>query len=43
MPYYGLRKYDPLATYLAGLTVEEVTLTLGEIEAILGAALPPSA
>ena len=40
---YGPRKYDPLATYLAALPSAEVTLTLGEIEAIIGAPLPASA
>ena len=40
---YGPRKYDPLADYLAALTVDEVTLTFAEIEAIIGAPLPPSA
>jgi hypothetical protein len=39
----GLSKYAPLTRYLAGLTVEEVTLTFAEIERILGTALPPSA
>ena len=39
----GLRKYEPLADYLAALAAEEMTLTLAEIEAIIGAPLPPSA
>ena len=39
----GPRKYDPLVAYLASLTADEVRLTLVEIEAIIGAALPPSA
>ena len=43
MPTRGPRKYDPLATYLAGLTAEEMTLAFAAIEAILGAALPTSA
>ena len=43
MSHYGPRKYDPLTRYLAGLVVDEVSLTFGEIEAILGAPLPPSA
>ena len=40
---YQPRKYDPLTRYLAALTTDEVTLTFGEIEAILGAPLPRSA
>jgi len=40
---YGQSKYQPLADYLATLTVDEVMLTFAEIEAILGTALPPSA
>jgi hypothetical protein len=43
MPYYGPRKYAPLTTYLTGLTADELTLAFGEIEAILGTTLPPSA
>ena len=43
MPHYGPRKYDPLTRYLAALTVDEVTLTFPEIEAIIGAPLPASA
>ena len=39
----GPRKYEPLAAYLAALTIDEVTLTLVEIEAIIGAPLPRSA
>jgi hypothetical protein len=42
-PRVGPRKYDPLVAYLAGLAVNEVTLTLPEIERIVGALLPPSA
>ena len=40
---FGLHKYTPLTRYLAGLTVDEVTLTLTEIEQIIGAPLPVSA
>jgi len=43
MPRPGPRKYTPLTTYLVGLAADEVTLTLGEIEAIIGASLPRSA
>ena len=43
MTRYGPRKYERLTTYLAGLTADEVMLTFGEIEAIVGTALPPSA
>jgi hypothetical protein len=43
MPRYGPRKYDPLVAYLAGLFVDEVTLTFSEIERIVDAPLPPSA
>ena len=45
MPPVGPRKYDPLAAYLAALPVETttVTLTLAEIEALIGAPLPASA
>ena len=39
----GPRKYDPLTRYLADLAADEVTLTFAEIEAIIGAPLPPSA
>src|SRR5215216_4708229 len=41
----GRRKYQPLAAYLAGLPsdVSDVTLTLAEIEAILGEPLPAGA
>jgi hypothetical protein len=37
------RKYDPLTAYLAGLTTTQVTLTLGEIEALISARLPGTA
>lgn len=37
------RKYDPLSDYLAQASGERVTLTLDEIEAIIGASLPPTA
>ncbi len=43
MPRSGPRKYDPLAVYLAGLSEDRVTLTLAEIEQILGQALPRTA
>lgn len=33
------RKYEPLAYYLATVAGDEVTLTLAEIEQVLGAAL----
>jgi DNA-binding transcriptional regulator YiaG len=36
-------KYRPLFDHLSGSSTEEVALTLTEIEAILGEALPPSA
>lgn len=36
-------KYEPLTEYLATLTGDEVCFTFAEIEAILGAALPPTA
>jgi hypothetical protein len=36
----GPRKYAPLAGYLAQTPADRVTLTLAEIEAILGAVLP---
>lgn len=36
-------KYDPLARYLATYPGDRVTLTLAEIEAIVGAPLPPGA
>ena len=39
----GPPKYQPLTAYLAALVAGEVTLTLGEIERIVGAPLPPSA
>jgi hypothetical protein len=39
----GPHKYDPLAAYLAALRVDAVTLTLAEIEVIIGAPLPRSA
>ena len=37
------RKYDPLQRSLATLPAAEVTLTLGQIAAIIGAPLPASA
>ena len=37
------RKYDPLQRYLATLPAAEVTLTLGEVAAIVGAPLPRTA
>jgi hypothetical protein len=39
----GPSTYDPLTRYLAALTVDEATLTFGEIERLVGAALPASA
>jgi hypothetical protein len=36
----GPRKYDPLTAYLAGLADDEVTLTLAEMQRIIGAPLP---
>ena len=42
-PRLGPRKYDPLVAYLAARPVDAVTLTLAEIEAIVGAPLPPTA
>ncbi len=39
----GPRKYRPLTEYLAALSVYEVTLTLAEIEQLLGTPLPVSA
>ena len=39
----GPRKYAPLARYLMALSVDAVTLTLGEVEQIVGAPLPVSA
>jgi hypothetical protein len=36
-------KYQPLADYLAALDGDRITLTLAEIERIIGAALPRSA
>ena len=41
----GSRKYQPLVAYLAALPPETVTVTLTfpEIEAIIGAPLPPTA
>jgi hypothetical protein len=39
---FGPRKYDPLTAYLMRFPGAQVTLTLVEIEAILGAPLPPS-
>ena len=41
--HLGPRKYVPLTRYLAALAVDAVTLTFSEIEAIIGAPLPPSA
>ncbi|MGD9891720.1 MAG: hypothetical protein AB7R89_33525 [Dehalococcoidia bacterium] len=41
--WLGPRKYDPLAAYLAQVTDDQVTLTLAEIEAILGTPLPATA
>lgn len=35
-------KYDPLGSYLKSRTTEEVLLTFGEIEAIIGCPLPES-
>ena len=45
MPRRAVSRYDPLGAYLAGQppAVVELTLTLAELEAILGAALPRSA
>jgi hypothetical protein len=44
-PLRPMRKYEPLAVWLRGLPlhVQEVTLTMEEMQAILGAPLPPSA
>jgi hypothetical protein len=42
-PRPGPRKYDPLTWYLASLVMDEVTLVLAEIEAIIGVPLPASA
>jgi hypothetical protein len=39
----GPRKYAPLTAYLAARPVDEVTLTLTEIEQIIAAPLPRSA
>jgi hypothetical protein len=39
----GPRKYDPLTAYLAAFAGNEVTLTLVEVEQIIGAPLPRSA
>jgi hypothetical protein len=39
----GPRKYDPLTAYLAACAGTEVTLTLAEVEQIIGAPLPRSA
>ncbi len=36
-------KYQPLTAYLAGQSGAAVTLTFAEIEAIIGAPLPPGA
>jgi hypothetical protein len=43
MPRFGPPKYQPLTDYLAALIAAEVTLTFAEIEAIVGAPLPPTA
>jgi hypothetical protein len=37
------RKYDPLTAYLAAFAGNEVTLTLAEVEQIIGTPLPRSA
>jgi len=37
------RKYEPLSEYLMTLAGDEVCFTFAEIEAILGASLPPTA
>jgi hypothetical protein len=42
-PRHGPRKYEPPTAYLVALTVDEMTLTLAEIEQIIGAPLPKSA
>jgi hypothetical protein len=39
----GPYKYDPLVRYLAALPEDQVTLSLAEIAAIIGAPLPASA
>jgi hypothetical protein len=39
----GPRKYAPLAGYLAQTPTDRVTLTLAEVAAIIGVALPPVA
>jgi hypothetical protein len=39
----GPRKYDPLTAYLATFAGNEVTLTLAEVEQIIGTPLPRSA
>jgi hypothetical protein len=41
--HIGPRKYVPLTAYLAARPVDEVTLTLAEVEQIIGAPLPVSA
>ena len=38
-----MAKYHPLAQYLAAHNDHEVTLSFAEVEALLGAPLPPSA
>ena len=43
MPPLQGRKYQPLADYLAAQSADEVRLSLSQIEALLGAPLPPSA
>jgi hypothetical protein len=40
---FGPHKYQRLTDYLASLPAAQVTLTLAEVEAILGFALPPVA
>lgn len=37
-----MSKYEPLQHFLEGCTTDEVPLTFGEIERILGSDLPPS-
>jgi hypothetical protein len=41
--HFGPYKYQRLTDYLAALPAAAVTLTLAEIEAIVGFALPPTA
>jgi hypothetical protein len=40
---FGPSKYTPLTDYLAALTVDQVTLSFPEIEALVGGALPATA